>query len=197
MSLRISLADELRQMRWELGAKPHHPLCLPEPSGISEIVEVPRWPHRSEVPRRPEFGPGRINVDIGLYSCECDDWKNNRAAVPPSSIGRCCLHLRIAFLRHRLSELSPWTITVLRASGEFLPPIRYEYAIFDHHQEQYLALYDIDRGYVQIYERDSPIQLGYDISRNRWANGCGPLNPLAFKRQLRPWIKVLDTKYGN
>ena len=67
---------------------------------------------------------------------------------------------------------------------------------FSNGDEQFLALYDNSRGYVELFGQQSGC-FGYDVGRNRWASGIAPNKPLELKRMLRPWIESVDARFKN
>jgi hypothetical protein len=142
-------------------------------------------------------------VDLGNLSCSCARWREQaRDRAPENTIGRCCDHLVRAVrveLTHNNIKVDPWVLYVLTACFKsFAPPASFEGKFFSNSVDNFLALYDTARGYVQLYGPSrNPVQWGYDSSRNRWANGFGPEHPLIIKKALRPWVSELNKKYGN
>lgn len=142
-------------------------------------------------------------IDLGKMSCTCNRWvQDARSSAHKRSIGRCCDHMvRVVLAQIQTSgvEVDPWLTCILRSCWkEYAPPPIFEWRFFSNGKDQFLALYGIERGYVQLYcQAGEPFQWGYDSSQNRWAHGVGPENPLAIKRDMRPWVKALDRKYGH
>lgn len=140
-------------------------------------------------------------INFGTMSCTCSQWlEDKRHLVPEQYLGRCCDHMVRAVL-HEITAggvvVEPWLLCILESCArEYPPPPRFEHRIFSNGVEPFLALYDIRRGYVQLYSKSRSVQWGYDSSQNRWAHGAGPQHPLVIKKELRPWIKELDLRYG-
>ena len=89
-------------------------------------------------------------------------------------------------------------MVLLQCCGVYDPPPRFDVGMFSNGESEFIALYDIATGYVQLYgPSDAPEQYGYNYRSNRWGWGSGPKNPLVIKRALRPWIKGLDDAYGR
>jgi hypothetical protein len=92
-----------------------------------------------------------------------------------------------------------WTIRILVAmEREFSygVPGSYTSAFFSNESERLLAVYDNERGYVELFGENGGC-FGYDQIRNRWAHGEGPDSPLVVKKDLRPWIESLDGRSKN
>jgi hypothetical protein len=76
-------------------------------------------------------------------------------------------------VHERLSEdlhAQPWSLAILRGCTEHAPPPISESAIFSNGESNFLALYDVSRGYVQLYHPEGS-QFGYDSRQNRWGWG--------------------------
>ncbi len=172
------------------------------PPAYYPILQIP--PLEAEIlelPATTNIKASIVQVDLGKMTCTCAEWeKSKRNTAPVTSIGRCCPHMvKPVYLRVGLNNLvNPWTIAILESSHIHPPPARSEMSTFNNDIEDYLAFYDISRGYVQVFGplRDCA-QYGYEPRTNRWGWGHGPENPMVIKKQLRPWAKALDKKYSH
>jgi hypothetical protein len=137
------------------------------PSMPAVTMDVPEMSYRSLPTCR---------VDLGQMTCSCSRWiKAGRNKIPLRSVGRCCTHLAGA-VHERLSEdlhAQPWSLAILRGCTEHAPPPISESAIFSNGESNFLALYDVSRGYVQLYDPEGS-QFGYDSRQNRWGWGGWP-----------------------
>lgn len=104
---------------------------------------------------------------------------------------------------HRESEFAEsfheWAKRILVAMvNEFSygVPGLYTSALFSNERERFLAIYDNERAYVELFGESGGC-FGYDRKRNRWAYGEGPDKPLVVKKDLRPWIESRDTLSRN
>jgi hypothetical protein len=145
---------------------------------------------------------GVYTVNLAENSCTCREWEQHKKAFPTRDIRRVCRHVAKA-ISHRQAEFdgawNVWTRNILFAiEREFSYGVFAEFTstFFKNGGEQYLALYDNSRGYVELFSYSGGC-FGYDSSSNRWANGEGPNDPLAVKRILRPWIDSLDSRFKN
>ncbi len=156
------------------------------------ILEIPESDHRHAM---------NVEVDLGKMTCGCERWRlDKRELAPATSIARCCTHMvKPVYQRICLDKsINPWTLAILEASYQYPPPVKSEMAIFSNGIDDYLAFYDLSRGYIQLYgPLRSCEQYGYELQTNRWGWGDGPENPMAIKKQMRPWAKALDKKYGH
>ncbi len=145
---------------------------------------------------------GVYTVNLAENSCTCREWEQHKKAFPTLDVRRVCRHVAKA-INHRQAEFdgawNVWTRNILFAiEREFSYGVFAEFTsmFFKNGGDQYLALYDNARGYVELFSESGGC-FGYDSSRNRWANGEGPNDPLAVKRILRPWIDSLDSRFKN
>jgi SWIM zinc finger len=142
------------------------------------------------------------SVNLENNSCTCREWEQGKKTFPVLDLRRICSHIARAISYRQEDfhgEWNEWTRRILYAietqiSYGLYPA--FTSAFFNSGTEQFLAIYDNTRGYVELYSEHGGC-FGYDSSRNRWANGQGPSNPLAVKRILRPWIRSLDIKFKN
>jgi hypothetical protein len=188
---------------------------------------LPPWPHGTtevKVPRN--FGPETYEtvmrtksrssaavlrqiklsdvytVSLSENTCTCHDWTLDRAAYERLDLRRICRHAAAAINWRKKdynAKWDPWTLAILGAIEHRLSRgifAQFTSHIFEVGQHPYLAVYDNKRGYVELISLNGSC-FGYDISRNRWAGGEGPPNPLAVKRVLRLWVVALDDKFGN
>jgi hypothetical protein len=136
-------------------------------------------------------------VDLADSSCACSRWSQVGSNFPSRDLRRVCRHIAKAMLHCRSDFAAPWnewTIRILVAmEREFSygVPDSYASAFFSNESEWFLAVYDKQRRYVELFGENGGC-FGYDGTRNRWAYGEGPDQPLAVKKDLRPWIELLD-----
>lgn len=145
---------------------------------------------------------GIYGVNLADNSCTCRDWERSRKGFPADDLRRVCKHVAKA-INHRQAEFdrtwNAWTRNILLAiEGEFSYGVFPEFTstFFNIGAERYLVLYDNSRGYVELFSESGGC-FGYDSSRNRWASGEGPNDPLTVKQFLRPWIESLDARFKN
>ncbi|MHB1022394.1 MAG: hypothetical protein ACYC46_04255 [Acidobacteriaceae bacterium] len=174
---------------------------LPKPADWSTLPTWSREPCVRDISQVTYRSDPKVRIDLAAYSCECEDWRIYRSSLPLLSIGRCCVHLARAITSQKselLAEWNPITLGLLAACSEHPLPPTFTYRWFSNGVSKFLGLYDISRGYVQLYEAPEmlgAVQYGYDVKRNRWAWGQGPEHPLVVKKELRPWAKAQDLEY--
>lgn len=167
-----------------------------------KVLQIPLLlPELLHVPLTPQSMRDTVQVDLGNMTCECEEWSQaHRNLAPIRSIGRCCRHMVDPVYQRlcRDRSVSLWTLAILQASSTCPPPAKSEMATFSNGKDEFLAFYDVTRGYVQLYgPLQSCQQFGYDHRINRWSWGTGPENPMAIKKTMRPWAKILAEKYGH
>jgi hypothetical protein len=178
-------------------------IAVPEYHSIAQYEDALIRHDRSSAAIRQQIkllGTSVVNLEDN--SCTCSQWRQARQTFPARDLRRVCVHIAKAII-HRQHEYTgarnQWTLCILYAIAN-----RTSYGVFasftskvlEFDSARFLALYDNSRGYVELFSGNGGC-FGYDSSRNRWANGEGPNDPLAVKRVLRPWIESLDAQFKN
>jgi len=192
--------DWLQLPVWTHGATD---IQVPQHYGIAQYEQVLVKHDRSSAATLRQIKvSGIYGVNLAENSCTCRDWERSRKGFPVDDLRRVCKHVATA-INHRQAEFdgiwNSWTRNVLLAiEREFSYGVFPEFtsSFFKNGAEQYLVLYDNARGYVELFSESGGC-FGYDSSRNRWASGEGPNDPLAVKQFLRPWIESLDARFKN
>lgn len=183
---------------WELNPKARSSAAKTK----SAVGLLPEWGNATDVrvPGRSYRKDSEVTVNLGTYTCDSPDPRcaESRTAKP-ASLGRCCPHVARAIVTNAPGDWPDLLIQVLASCGDYHLPPSFESAIFTNGEDQFLALYGIDRGYVQLFGplggRERTGNFGYDISQNRWGWGAAPKHPLIIKKEMRPWIRGLDAHY--
>jgi hypothetical protein len=176
---------------------------VPQHYGIAQYEQVLVTHDRSSAATLRQIKmSGIYGVNLAENSCACRDWERSRKGFPVDDLRRVCKHIARA-INHRQAEFdgtwNAWTRNILLAiEREFSYGVFPEFtsSFFKNGAERYLLLYDNSRGYVELFSESGGC-FGYDSSRNRWASGEGPNDPLVVKQFLRPWIESLDARFKN
>lgn len=192
--------DWLQLPAWTHGATE---IQVPQYAGIADYEYALAAHTRSSAATLRQIKmSGLYGVNLTENTCTCREWERAKKAFPTRDLRRVCRHVAKA-INHLQSKFdgawNVWTRNILLAierelSYGVFPD--FTSMFFKNAGEGYLALYDNSRGYVELFSASGGC-FGYDSSRNRWANGQGPNDPLAVKRILRPWVESLDARLKN
>ena len=170
---------------------------VPGPWGL-----LPDWKGPSKYRYSSTTNP--FDVDLSLYSCPCEDWVKHRARLQHNDIRRCCRHLAEALWKHpEVTGLWPngWTRIVAAGLTDWAFPIEFEQAIFSNGIEDFLCVYDIARGHVQLFAASGgqhySLSMGSGANKDRWSNEVRPKACVLLKKAMRPWKLAMDAKHRN
>jgi hypothetical protein len=159
---------------------------VPGLKGVRRIETLPPRPlafgARVSVPGEPDEG-GPFQVDLGELTCDCPDFRDRRAHLPPDAIGRVCPHLSQALrTTGATGSMDDMVQTIVEAGptvrSYFECPLPQNRTVAighspgEEHLEVFAAPRPVDRkdgGSTGAYRR-----YGYSLARERWLNDERP-----------------------
>jgi len=170
-------------------------------SSPPEWLTLPAWKAEPlfDVSAMSDCRDPQVRVDLSTYTCSAELCAPHRSAAS-LTLGRCCPHVARAITAHSPRDWHPITLQLLASCDENHGfPIRCEAKLLSNGGGKFVALYDVDRGDVQLY---GPLMgdgragiSGYDIKQDHWTWGNGPSAPSLLTKAMRPWIEKMNQKY--
>jgi hypothetical protein len=168
------------------GAGGREAVKVPGLKDIHRINTLPPRPlafgARVSVPGETDEG-GPFQVDLGQLTCDCPDFTDRRAHLPPDAIGRVCPHLSQALRTTGATGSMDDLVQTIVESGPtvrsyFECPLPRERTVAIGHSpgEDLLEVFAAPRP-VDLKEAGSPRtyrRYGYSLARERWLNDERP-----------------------
>ena len=143
----------------------------------------------------------QVRVDLSTYTCSVELCAPHRSAAP-LTLGRCSPHVARAITAHSPREWNPITLQLLASCDENHGfPLRCEGKLLSNGGSKFVALYDVERGYVQLYgplTGDRPASISeYDTKQERWTSGKWTFDAVRLTKAMRPWITKMNQMYRH
>ncbi len=166
-------------------------------------LTLPIWPHGQVDIEVPSASRDIVHhVNLAENSCTCERWTKTCVTFPVSDLRRVCRHIAKAIVSRQDQygiDLEKWALRILSSMslGQSFGVCRFfESAIFSNGESQFLAIYDTETGWANLYDERGGVY-GYSARGNRWSFGEGPEHPLVLKKDLRPWMHLFDEKFKS